>query len=248
MTAIPELRQRSLQTLTAKLGLTDTNAIQWPLLDQALTHVTADPKRNYERLEFVGDAVVRLSTASFLFAAYPDLPEGELSAIRAVLMSDRVLTQIAQRYGLLRYVLMNASAAADTAAQDTIAAAAFEALLGSLYLSTADLSLIQPWFDPHLKEFAEAVNQDPAHRNYKGALQGLTQGRYQTLPDYRVEEVMLVHGHPERFVAQVWLQDKVWGEGKGPSKKLAEQAAAQEALVALQAALQALQAAPQPEN
>ncbi len=235
MTLVPEPRQRSLQKLITKLGLTDTTAIQWPLIDQALTHITADSARNYERLEFVGDAVVRLVTATFLFSTYPELPEGELSAIRAVLMSDRVLTQIAQRYGLSRYVLMNASAAADAPAQNTIAAAAFEALLGSLYLSRPDFSLIHPWLDPHLEEFAEAVNQDPAHRNYKGALQGLTQGRYQVLPDYQVEEVTLVHGHPERFLAQVWLQGKVWGEGKGPSKKLAEQAAAQEALAALQA-------------
>ncbi|MGF1515479.1 MAG: ribonuclease III [Elainellaceae cyanobacterium] len=234
MSSLSEPRQRSLQTLVAELGLTNTGNLQWPLVDQALTHVTADAERNYERLEFVGDAVVRLTTASFLFSAYPQLPEGELSAIRAVLMSDRILAQIANRYGLLRYVLMNASAAADIPAQGTIAAAAFEALLGSLYLSRPDFSLIQPWLWPHLQEFAEDVHQDPAHRNYKGALQGLTQGHHQTLPDYRVEEVALIHGHPERFVAQVWLQGKLWGEGRGPSKKLAEQAAAKEALAALQ--------------
>ncbi|MEO0410047.1 MAG: ribonuclease III [Cyanobacteria bacterium P01_A01_bin.135] len=237
---LPLPRLRSLQTLIAKLGLTESNvnrgSIQWPLVDQALTHVTADPARNYERLEFVGDAVVRLASASFLFTAYPHLPEGELSAIRSVLVSDRLLTQIAQRYGLSQYVLMSAAAAADVAAQDSIAAAAFEALLGSLYLSTQDLSLVHPWLDPHLREFAEAVHQDPAHRNYKGALQDLTQGQYQTRPDYRVKEVELVHGHPERFVAQVWLQGKLWGQGKGPSKKLAEQAAAREALAMLQEA------------
>ncbi|MGB3616001.1 MAG: ribonuclease III [Elainellaceae cyanobacterium] len=234
MTSLPEPRQRSLQQLITKLGLTDTSAIQWPLVDQALTHATASATHNYERLEFVGDAVVRLATASFLFATYPHLPEGELSAIRAVLVSDRLLTQLAQRYGLSRYVSMSASAAADSSAQNTIAAAAFEALLGSLYLSTGDLSLVHPWLNCHLQAFAETIRQDPTHQNYKGALQGLTQGRYQVLPDYRVMEVILVHGHPERFVAQVWLQGKVWGEGKGPSKKLAEQAAAQKALTALQ--------------
>ena len=227
-------RLQSLQALVAKLGLADTDAIQWPLLDQALTHVTADGDRHYERLEFVGDAVVRLVTASFLFTAYPDLPEGELSAIRAVLMSDRILTQIAQRYELSRYILMSPSATADVAAQDSIAAAAFEALLGSLYLSTQNLSLIHPWLDPHLRELGEAVRLDPAHRNYKGALQSLTQGKFRARPDYRIEELELVHGHPERFAAQVWLQGKLWGRGKGPSKKLAEQAAARQALAALE--------------
>jgi len=233
MISVPEQRHRSLQQLVAKLGLTDTGPIRWPLVDQALTHATASPTHNYERLEFVGDAVVRLATATFLFTTYPNLPEGELSAIRAMLVSDRILTQLAQRYGLPRYVLMSASAAADIAAQNTIAAAAFEAMLGSLYLSTGDLTLIHPWLNPHLQGLAETIRKDPAHQNYKGALQGLTQGLYQALPDYRIEEISLIHGHPERFVAQVWLQGKIWGEGKGPSKKLAEQAAAEVALAAL---------------
>jgi ribonuclease-3 len=227
-------REKQLRQFVQRLGLPESVSIQWHLLDLALTHPTVSAEVNYERLEFVGDAVVKLAAAEFLFEAYPEASEGQLSAIRSALVSDRFLSKIADVYGFDRYLLMSNSALADKTGQETRLAAAFEAVLAALYLSTRNLALIHPWLDSHLHEFAEIIRQDPALHNYKGALQAWTQAHYQGLPEYRVTEVGQTYGDTERFVAEVWFQGQIWGQGKGPSKKAAEQAAAQIAFGSLQ--------------
>jgi ribonuclease-3 len=227
-------RDKQLRQFIDRLGIPSPAPIRWDLLDLALTHPTIAPDANYERLEFVGDAVIRLAAAEFLFEFYPNSPEGQLSAIRSALVSDRLLSQIADRYGFDRFLLAANSALADKTGRETRLAAAFEAVLAALYLSTHNLDLIRVWLDPHLQQLAEAICQDPALNNYKGALQAWTQAYYQRLPEYRVTEVGQAYGDLERFVAEVWFQGKLWGKGKGPSKKAAEQAAAQIAFLALQ--------------
>lgn len=228
-------RQKQLQQLVQKLGLSESMAVKWPLLDLALVHPTASAEANYERLEFVGDAVVKLAAAEFLFGAYPTASEGELSAIRGILVSDRVLAEIADSYGIERYLVTASSMSNDKVGRETRLAAAFEALLAALYLSSHDLTLIHPWLDVHWQHYGDIVRQDPTLQNYKGALQALTQAAYRTLPEYRVTEVGQTYGDTERFIAEVWVQGKVWGQGKGQSKKAAEQAAAQVAFLTLQA-------------
>jgi ribonuclease III len=234
MSAINSRRRSQLQQLIRKLGLPETVSVRWELLDLALTHPTASAESNYERLEFVGDAVVRLTTAEFLFQTYPEMPEGELSAVRGTLVSDRTLAEIADGYGLDRYLLMSTSASGDRVGRESRLAAAFEAILAALYLTTYDLSLIHPWLDSHLADRTETLRRDPTLQNYKGALQAWTQARYQILPEYRVTEVGHTYGDVERFVAEVWVQGQRWGQGKGQSKKAAEQAAAQVSLLLLQ--------------
>lgn len=227
-------RRRQLNKLVSTLGITDTSALDWALLDRALTHPTFSPQ-HYEQLEFVGDAVLRLVSSEVLLNAYPHMTEGELSGIRAVVVSDRVLAQIASQYNLNRYILMGASARCDKVGEETRLAAAFEALLAALYLSTRDFSLLDSWFNDCLRRFADTVQQDPTLQNYKGALQRLTQAHYRQLPEYRVSDVGTTHADKERFLAEVWLMEKQWGQGKGQSKKAAEQSAAQVALRALEA-------------
>ncbi len=239
---LSDLRHQSLQQFLAQLSPvleapspSLSSSVNWPLLDLALTHPTAAAEANYERLEFVGDAVVKLAAAEFLFTTYPDSREGEMAAIRSILVSDRTLAAIGDEYQLERYLLMASSTSTDQVGRETRLAAAFEAILAALYLSVGNLSLIRPWLDRHWQHYTTAIRQDPTLQNSKGALQGLTQGCYQTLPEYRVREVGQIYGDPERFVAEVWVQGKCWGNGKGPSKKAAEQAAAHAAYLALKA-------------
>jgi ribonuclease III len=227
-------RQKQLQQLVQKLGLSRQADVKWQLLDLALVHPTASAEANYERLEFVGDAVVKLAAAEFLFEAYPAATEGQLSAIRGVLVSDRILAEIADSYGTDRYLVMAASVSVDQVGRETRLAAAFEAILAALFLSVHSLSLIRPWLDQHWHHYADKIWRDPTLQNYKGALQALTQAQYHTLPEYRVIEIGQAYGDAERFVAEVWVEGQVWGQGKGQSKKAAEQAAAQVAFLALQ--------------
>ena len=171
--------------------------------------------------------MARLVAAEVLFEAYPESPVGEFAAIRSVLVSDRVLAKIAASYGLERYLLVSEGAASDKIGEESRLADAFEAMLGAFYLSTYSMELIRPWLDPHFHQWIITIRQDPARQNYKAALQEWTQAHYRLLPEYRVEEKIKVHGHEERFTAEVWFQDQCWGEGKGRSIKAAEQAAAE---------------------
>lgn len=231
-------RQKQLQSLVQRLGLPATAPIKWHLLDLALTHPSFSAQANYEQLEFIGDAVVRLVAAEVLWETYPDDPVGEFAAIRSVLVSDRILAILATQYGFELYLLVSGSATNDKAGEESRQADAFEAVVGALYLSTHTLELIRPWLDPHFKKLAAEIRSDPARLNYKAALQEWTQAEFKVLPEYRVQETTQL-GAGDRFSAQVWLQGRQIGQGTGRSIKAAEQAAAQIAFLALKQSLEA---------
>ncbi|CCH65054.1 Ribonuclease III [Richelia intracellularis HM01] len=226
-------RQRQLETLVKKLGLSLEEPIKWDLLDLALTHPSVSDSDNYEQLEFLGDAVVRLVAAIVLWEKYPDFPIGDFAAIRSVLVSDRILSKLAKEYGLQLYLLVAGSASGDRVGQQSRLADAFEAVLGALYLSTNNLELIRPWLDSHFCTLATEIRRDPARLNYKAALQEWTQAQFKVLPEYRVAEIPPSVRNQERFIAEVWLNGKKLGNGKGRSIKAAEQAAAKVAFLSV---------------
>jgi ribonuclease III len=234
MTFVYPRRQRQLESLIKKFALPVEAPISWQLLDLALTHPTVSESANYEQLEFVGDAVVRLVAAVVLWDNYPDFPVGDFAAIRSVLVSDRILAQLAREYGLELYLQVAGSATADKAGQESRLADAFEAVLGALYLSTSNLDLIRPWLDPHFKKLTTEIRLDPARLNYKAALQEWTQAQFKVLPEYRVVEINQPQHNQERFFAEVWLHEQKLGEGKGRSIKAAEQAAAKVAFLSIE--------------
>jgi ribonuclease-3 len=209
--------------------------VRWDLLELALIHPSLGTSENYEQLEFVGDAVVRLVAANLLWSLNPQGVVGEWSAIRSVLVSDRVLAEIAQSLGVDRFLQVGASASRDRAGSTSRLANAFEALLGALYLSVQSLALIQPWLDPIFQRQIATIRTDPAYQNYKAALQQWTQAHRQGLPEYRVTPVTVEHNpavHPSleaipQFEAQVWLQGELLGVGQGRSRKAAEKIAAE---------------------
>lgn len=233
MTLAYPRRQQELQALIERLNLPSTASIQWELLDLALTHATISTERNYEQLEFVGDAVVKLAAAEFLLETYPQLKVGEFTALRSVLVSDRILAKIADSYGFDRYLRVAPSASADKAGRESRLADSLEAVLAALYLSTHNLTLIRSWIDAEFRPLAEEILADPARQNYKAALQNWTQAHLKTLPDYRTQETGNTHNDPERFVAEVWINGRSYGQGTGRSRKAAEQAAAQVAFIEL---------------
>lgn len=221
-------RQQQLKTLITRLGLDpEATQLRWDLLDLALTHSTVSAEQNYEQLEFVGDAVVKLAAAAFLLRQFPALKVGDFTALRSQLVSDRSLAAIADDLGFDRYLLLGGSAAADRAGRSSRLADSLEAVLAALYLSTEDLRWIHGWLDPLFLNQSNAILADPARQNYKAALQNWTQGTWKTLPQYQTQEVSALHDDPQRFVSEVWIREELWGVGYGRSMKTAEQAAAQ---------------------
>ncbi|MEL6939809.1 MAG: ribonuclease III [Cyanobacteria bacterium J06598_1] len=233
--------QTDLAPLLAALNI-EPKAIRQDLLKLAVIDISSSADKNNEKLEFLGDAALRLSSAEFLMETYPDMALGEMSAVRSQIVSDRVLATLAKHYHLDRYLVLSRSAAGDKAGEDSRLADTFEAILGALYLSSGDVSLIRPWLDPHFARLTHTLRTDPARQNYKAALQELTQSNYKSLPVYKVSEISKVHGDEERFAAEAWFQDKLWGEGKGRSMKTAEQAAARVAFGRLKDAIAAKKA------
>ena len=149
-----------------------------------------------------------------------------------MLVSDRVLARIAAGYGLSRYLLVSNSALNDKLGEESRLAESFEAILGALYLSTHNFSLIRPWLDGQLIPLIDEIRADPALQNYKAALQEWTQGHHKLLPTYRLTESD-TSTLPHRFTTEVWLQDQCIGQGSGRSIKAAEQAAAEVAFFAI---------------
>ncbi|MBR8829442.1 MAG: ribonuclease III [Gomphosphaeria aponina SAG 52.96 = DSM 107014] len=219
-------RQEELEKLVQKLGLPPRAPVNWMMLDLALTHPSYAKGANYQQLEFVGDSVIRLVAAEVLLESYPDASVGEFSALRSRMVSDRTLALLAQNYELDRYLLVANTGGMNETGKISVLADAFEAVLGALYLSSYNMSLIRPWLDPALQAKAAEVYSDPAWQNYKDALQEWTQAKYKLLPQYRVRETKNM-----RFIAEVWLQDQCLGKGTGSSKKEAEQAAAKNAFL-----------------
>jgi ribonuclease III len=228
-------RQRQLEKFIERLGLPSSTVVQWSLLDLALTHVSFSATDNYEQLEFLGDAVLRLFVARHLWTEDHDDTVGQWTAVRSVLVSDRILSDIAYAFGLERFLLVAPSAARDTKGETSRLANTLEAVIGALYLSTHNFELIEPWLKPELEQRAEQVRADPTYQNYKAALQQWTQGHYHLLPEYRVTEEPIPSTPIQRFSAEVWLQGECLGVGTGSSRKAAEKGAAQAAYLKLSA-------------
>jgi ribonuclease-3 len=224
-------RKKQLQLFIQKLGLPETSPVNWSLLDLALTHPSISKEANYQQLEFLGDAVVRLAAAELLLIMYPDAPVGEFAAIRSMMVSDRTLAELADGYGLERYLLVEPKVAKDIPGKTSRLADAFEAVLGALYLSTNTMVLVRPWLDEILKQKAVEIRQDPAHYNYKDALQEWTQAQYKILPKYQTQEKPKPESDLHRFISRVWIEERCLGSGEGRTKKAAEQAAAKEAFL-----------------
>jgi ribonuclease-3 len=207
-------------------------------IEEALTHSSLGERQSHERLEFLGDAVLRLAATEFLRRHHADLKVGEQSALRGELVSDRWLAELARRCGLAEVARLGATASGDVAGRDTVLAECAEALLGGIWQAwggpAGGLEPLIGWLTPHWRETAAAVLADPHRRNWKSALQEWSQGQGLGLPRYACREHGTAHGDPRRFHCRVSLDRgagaKPLGEGWGGSRRQAEQASARDAL------------------
>jgi len=213
-------------------------------IEEALSHSSAGLAYNHERLEFLGDAVLRLAAAEVLQSAHPWLSVGQCSALRAQLVSDRWLAELAERCDLAAMVHLGPMAAGDRAGRATVLAETCEALVGGIYTAwgsgSGGLAAVEAWLAPHWQQAAVELLADPHRHNWKSALQEWSQGRGLGLPVYTCQERSSAHGDPRRFHCCVQLgpisttgQEQGYGEGWGGSRRDAEQQAARAALGSL---------------
>ncbi|KUK82346.1 MAG: Ribonuclease 3 [Mesotoga prima] len=188
-----------------------------------------------ERMEFLGDAVLELSLAKTLFDEY-SLSEGDMSKIRAMVGSEKVLSDVARFMRIGDFVFLGKGERQTGGSdRDSILADTFEAVLAAVFLTSgfeASVSFVQSKLCDYIDQ---AVNGELI-LDHKTSLQELTQARFSSRPSY---ETILDEGPPQDkwFKVGVFLDGKIVGEGEGRTKKAAEQLAAKHALEALRKGL-----------
>lgn len=205
------------------------------LLIQALTHSSyanehksAHLKDN-ERLEFLGDAILDLVVSDFLYRKYPNLPEGDLSKLRASIVCEAFLTKVAKQIDLGKFLLLGKGEEMTGGRNRTsILADAVEAVIGAIYLD-AGLKQAQTFINNKIISLKESLSVSKIREDYKTHLQELIQKESADPLSYRVisEEGP---DHDKCFNVEVKHKGQVLGTGSGKSKKEAEQNAAYIAL------------------
>ena len=221
-----------LAELERRLGHTFANA---DLARQALTHRSFGTPHN-ERLEFLGDALLNCAIATILYERFAHLPEGDLSRLRATLVNQASLSQVAEGLGLgERLRLGEGELKSGGFRRPSILADAVEALLGAVYLDAgfeaARAAVLHVLGDKVASAGSRPVDKDP-----KTALQELLQGRGLALPRYAVQKTE-GEAHDQTFIVECRVDDLgVVATGKGTSRRAAEQAAAEGVLAQLEKA------------
>jgi ribonuclease-3 len=205
------------------------------LARQALTHRSFGTPHN-ERLEFLGDSLLNCAVATLLYERFPKLTEGDLSRLRAALVNQASLSEVAARIGLgERLRLGEGELKSGGFRRPSILADALEALLGAVFLDAgfeAARKVVSVVFEQRLDEAAKA----PVAKDPKTALQEHLQGRGLALPRYAVQKTE-GEAHDQVFTVECRVDDLgVAASGKGGSRRAAEQAAAEAVLAQMEKA------------
>ncbi len=207
------------------------------MLRRALSHrswcaeVGGQPSN--ERLEFLGDAVLGLVVADLAYRNHSELAEGKLTDLRKSVVNASALAEVAVEIGLGQYLrLGKGEDAAGGRTKPSILSDAFEAVLGAVYLDGGTeqaFHFVERLFTLRMASAAQRLDR----LDYKTVLQELTARQHDTAPVYVIHDTG--PDHDKRFFATVIVQGVAVGQGEGRSKKTAEQAAAEQAWLALNA-------------
>ncbi len=221
----------SWETLSQRLGYTFSRV---ELLAQAFVHESLVneglAEASNERLEFLGDSVVGLVVADYLFRHNPDLPEGQLAQMKSYLVSKKHLAICAGRLGLGDYLKVGkGEALSGGRRRESLLANCLEAVLGAIFLDGG--------FNQARRAILRFLSEDMdkgtgSLKDAKTRLQERVQAVFNAVPDYRVV-VERGPSHDPHFEVEVCFGEEVLGRGEGSSKRDASQVAAQAAIKVL---------------
>jgi ribonuclease-3 len=203
------------------------------LIDTALTHSSYANEAgyefaDYERLEFLGDAVIELVVVEYLYNEYPEMNEGDMTKVKSEVVSQAALSEVAKNLGLSRLLNLGKSEVLSRGRRKpSILSDAFESVVGALYLSgplEQTESFILASIEKRITELVRKGNID----NYKSLLQKRSQRLFGAEPTYRV--IGRGDDPRTRFTTEVVIKDRPYGRGSGRNKKEAEMRAAQKTL------------------
>jgi ribonuclease-3 len=218
-------RKKTLQTF---LKSTDIRFKSLELLEHSFTHRSVSyesGQANNERLEFLGDAILGAVAASLLYRTLPDKSEGDLAKIKAVVVSEEVLSGLALELRLDGVLVMGkGEELTGGRTKKALLADALEALIGALYLDSG-FKAASDFVSPLIEAEVGKVLEQRFARDYKSLLQELTQRLYKLYPVYRLVNKSGPE-HERLFWMEVSVDGRVYGPCTGRSKKSAEQEAA----------------------
>tara|TARA_A100001035_G_scaffold260511_1_gene238826 strand:+ start:73 stop:822 length:750 start_codon:yes stop_codon:yes gene_type:complete len=196
------------------------------VFNQALTHSSHNKTINYEKLEFFGDAVLRLAASDFIEKKYPQMSVGERSELRAQIVSDEWLNKLGERIGIEKVIIKGPKAHGDENSKHTIIGEATEALIGAIYKCFNSLQEVNLWLDDIWEKDSEILLKAPYIYRAKSVLQEWCQSKGYDLPIYKIIEVSTKNGDPERFFCDIFIEGSKESSAFGKSHKQAEKNAA----------------------
>jgi ribonuclease-3 len=203
-------------------------------LEEALRHSSIKDEKHpsNERLEFLGDAVLGLAVTEFVYKTYPDLTEGELTAIKSVVVSSESLLKIARKLALRKFLAVGKGITKKRSIPDSLVANAVEALIGAIYLDSG-FRAAKTFALEHIDPMVGRVVKKRTTANYKSQLQNYVQKKFGATPHYRL---LTENGpdHRKTFELTAVVCDRTFPPGLGKTKKIASQQAARKALKILQ--------------
>ena len=203
---------------------------------EALTHPSyskdLDLSYNYERMEFLGDAVLKLSVSDILYKTFPEYSEGDMSKIRSIVVSDAVLVEICEKIGLSELILLPKHEEKQGCRKlESVCACAFEAVLGAYYLDGKMPELLC-FLEKTFKQYIDDVDKNFEQYNAKAILQEYTQSQTRKVPIYKLI-ASSGPAHNQTFETAVFYNDEQIAIGVGKTKKESEQHAAYNACLKL---------------
>lgn len=204
------------------------------LLQLALTHrsyiyeTPGEGQSSNERLEFLGDSILAFVSTDFIYRAFPDLTEGELTDVRAALVKTETLADFAREIQLGNFLLMGKGEQSSGGGKRVLASA-FEALLGAIYLDQG-ITAVQAFLLHRLEPMARNIVKKRLFKDDKSLFQELAQAHVGITPNYRLVS-QEGPSHNREFTVEVMLGEEVAGMGHGRNKQAAEQEAAHVALL-----------------
>ena len=226
------LSEQDIHELEARLKY---KFIDRALITQALKHrsylsVTNEQRlSSNERLELLGDAVLGMVVTEFLYKRFPTKEEGELTAIKSLMVSRKILARVGKQIGIGDFILLNdAEQKAGGRNRSSIVADALEAVIGAIYLD-GGLDTVVNFIQKKLLAKTEKIISEKQNRNFKSILLEYSQSKSLGLPHYYVRNEE-GPDHNKLFTIEVKVNNQVLGMGKGNSKKKAEQISAKNAL------------------
>ena len=194
--------------------------------NQALTHSSDNKIINYEKLEFFGDAVLRLAASNFLEKKYPQMSVGERSELRAQIVSDEWLTKLGEKIDIEKLIIKGPKALGDENSKNTIVGEATEALIGAVYKCFNSIQEVNLWLDDFWEEDSEVFLKAPYKFKSKTVLQEWCQSKGFDLPVYEIIEVSKKNGDPKRFACDIFIGGFKESSSFGKSHKQAQTNAA----------------------